>query len=93
MRSTPTTNNSVVREKVGPLTDVQGQPIKKTQDVIEALLLQYKTVFSKLKEGKIVNSPMNFFSQGPDHRSHISLNSDNIQQAIKGPNQFPAVLL
>lgn len=93
-----------VRASVDPLTDVHGQSINKVQEIVETLLLQYKSVFRKLVEDKIVYSPMDFFNQGPHHISHltdISFNNDNIQQAIKGvannsaagTDQFPAVLL
>lgn len=97
-------NKSVVRANIGPLTDSDNRTISEPQEIVEELLLQYKSIFSSPVENKIINSPKEFFSQDTNSVSKLTdiyLSRDNIENAIKevttnsaaGPDLFPAVLL
>lgn len=80
-------NKSVAKASVSPLTDIDCQLINALQEVVVALLLQYKEVFSKRAEGLIVSSPTDFLSEGTGCISHltaINLSKDDMQQAILG---------
>ncbi len=97
-------NKSVVRASVGPLTDSHGRIINEPQEIVEVLLLQYKSVFSNPMIDKTINSPIDFFHEDTECTSKltdIDLSQYNIEEAIKeianksaaGPDHFPAMLL
>ena len=97
-------NKSIVRASVGPLTDSEGRTINEPQEIVEALLLQYKSVFSDPVIDKRINSPVDFFCQNTDCTSKltdINFSRYDIEEATKevatnsaaGPDHFPAILL
>ena len=97
-------NKSTVRPRIGPLTDSEGRTISEPREIVNTLLLQYKSVFSNPIISKKIDSPTDFFHHDTNCSSKLSdinLTKINIEEAIKevasnsaaGPDHFPAILL
>lgn len=97
-------SKSIVRARVGPLTDSDGRTVHEAQEVVEVLLRQYESAFSTPRKKHVIDSPEDFFRQIPDCTSQLTdipLNRRDIEEAINeisnnsaaGPDHFPAVLL